>query len=132
MKRELIFAALTIFICLLIFIVPAIGLSQETNGISPIIVNKISAGFFETFLKTPFVIFTSVITFVCCLLSGFFEFFGFLFSGFNYKFPVTHEIAHMGWKTIVNHWWWERGVTWHLIVSLFIWLGAFSGGGRRR
>jgi hypothetical protein len=90
-----------------------------------------TVGFFATFVKTPFAMFTGIITFVCCLLSGFFEFWGWLFTGFDYKFPVTGQIWDIGWGAIVSQWWWGMGVTWHLVLSLFIWFGIFGGSSRK-
>lgn len=89
-----------------------------------------NATFIQTLLRTPFAIMTAVITFICVVMVGFFEFFGYLFTGFNYHFPVTQEIMSMGWKGIVADWWWHPALTWHLIVSLIIFAGI--GGGSRR
>lgn len=85
-----------------------------------------SATFFKTFLRTPFAFFTDCMTLICTLLVGFLEFWGYLFSGFDYNFPVAREIWQIGWHSIVKTWWWSSGVTWHLIVSLLGWIGLVA------
>lgn len=89
--------------------------------------NEQSATFFQTLFRTPFAIMSGAITFVCIVLIGFLEFWGYLFSGFDYHFPITHEIIDIGWKTIVAKWWWHPAVTWHLVVSILL-LGGIGGG----
>lgn len=82
--------------------------------------------FFTTFLRTPFAIMVAIVSVLGTVAAGFFEFFGWLFTGFDYKFPVAKEVWNLGWRTVVKEWWWSHGVTWHLLISLFIWLGVLG------
>jgi hypothetical protein len=123
MKKALVFTFAIVLVCICFF--PGTGLGQAQTG-QPFIGPITEAGFLETFLKTPFVFFTSIFTFVSCVISAFFEFWVFLFSLASYKFTVTREIAHMGWKNIAYHWWWQPGIGWHLAISILFWMGALS------
>jgi hypothetical protein len=127
--------------CLLTILTPQTGFMEtitnsttiktETKGEVQIShSNEQTATFFQTLLRTPFAIMSGAITFVCVILVGFLEFWGYLFSGFNYHFPITHEIMDIGWKTIVAKWWWHPAVTWHLVVSILL-VGGIGAGSRR-
>jgi len=87
--------------------------------------------FFTTLLRTPFALTIGFITAGCIMFTGFMEFWPYLFSGFDYGFPVTKELVDIGWKQVVYEWWWKPGVTWHLIVSILL-FSMFSGGNKAR
>ncbi len=89
------------------------------------------ASFFTTLLRTPFAVTIGFITAGCIMFTGFMEFWPYLFSGFDYTFPVTMELVDIGWKQIVFEWWWKPGVTWHLVVSILL-FAMFSGSNKAR
>jgi hypothetical protein len=86
-----------------------------------------SAGFFETFLKTPFVTVSLFATLSSCAISGFFELIHNLFCGFDCGFPVTKNLWHLGWDVIIADWWWKPGINWQLILSFVFWSAALPG-----
>jgi hypothetical protein len=117
---------LILVVCALTVCCHEIAFSQTPIGSS----EEGRATFIQTLLKTPFALLSCVFTFIAIIVTGVFELFGYLFSGFNYKFPITYEVIDIGWKGIVKQWWWHPGVTWHLIVSLFLCIGILSGSRR--
>ncbi|MDX2282535.1 MAG: hypothetical protein NW241_00175 [Bacteroidia bacterium] len=86
-----------------------------------------SAGFFETFIKTPFVTVSLFATLSSCAIAGFFELMHNLFCGFDCGFPVTRNLWHLGWDVITVEWWWKPGINWQLILSFVFWSAALPG-----
>lgn len=123
--------ALILFILILLpmdqAVAQAVSQSWDSAGnsaqtVQPVAVHSPSAaGFFETFIKTPFALSVLAATFFGVCISAIFEFFYNLFSGFHYQYPTTKQIWNIGWDQVVAQWWWQPGVTWHLVVSIIVW-----------
>lgn len=86
--------------------------------------NEQSAPFIVTLLRTPIGLASGAITFVFVMIIGFFEFWGYLFSGFTYNFPYTFKLMDIGWKTIVVEWWLDPAIKWHVVICVLLYRGT--------
>ena len=78
-------------------------------------------GFLATFVRTPFVLFCFVGTISGVVFSAMIEFFCNIFSGFDGGYPNTNIIWELGWNEIIDKWYWQPSVGWHVIISVIVW-----------
>lgn len=121
----LLFATLSLYISTLLSSSTSLP-SKEKNEVITTIKQSEKANFIATFLRTPFALVGATLTLFSIAIVGFLEFWGYLFSGFEYRFPITHEIIDIGWKGIVRNWWYQPAVGWHLVCCAAFWIILFT------
>ena len=119
-KKEL--SSVVLILILVLFFYPLLA---QQEAVAAELIGEESVGekngLFTTFVRTPFVLFCFVGTITGVIFSAMFEFVNNVFCGFDCGYPNTNIIWELGWNEILDKWYWEPSVGWHVILSVIVW-----------